>query len=391
MQSTPALELPVYLDHAATTPLAPEVLADMLPFLTEAYGNASALHSLGARARSAVDQARETLADAIGADPEEVYFTSGGTEADNWALKGAAAASGRKHLLVSAVEHHAVLHPAATLGRSGWSVETIPVDSQGRVDPGEVRARLRNDTLLVSVMHANNEVGAIQPVREIGALCRERGVLFHVDAVQSLGKIPVRVREMHADMASFSAHKLYGPKGVGALYLRRGARVAPWMEGGEQERGKRAGTLNVPGIVGFASAVRRTLQGLEEESRRLAALRDRLAAQVLERVPDSTLNGPAQERLPGFAHFCFGGIEGESLLLALDMAGICASAGAACSSGSTEPSHVLLAMGIPLERARGALRLTLGRATTQEAVDYAAARIAEAVAGLRSMGSLSLA
>jgi cysteine desulfurase len=383
------MKLPVYLDHAATTPVAPEVLAEMLPYFGEVYGNPATLYAAGAQAREAVEQARETIAEAIGADPEEICFTSGGTEADNWAIKGMAATapSHRRHLLTTPVEHHAVLDPALGLKAQGYEVEFLSVNGEGMVEPEDVAGRIRDDTFLVSVMHANNEVGAIQPVAEIGAVCRARGVPFHTDAVQTFGKLPVNARDMRADLMTLSAHKIYGPKGIGALYIRRGIRISPLLEGGEQERGRRAGTLNVPSIVGFGSAARLALAEREAESRRLTSLRDRLIETVLNGLSGVRLCGPRRERLPNNVHFCLSGVEGEPLLLALDMAGVCASAGSACTTGSTEPSHVLLAMGVPVEEARGALRMTLGRGTTAEAVDYAAQRLIEAVRELRALGS----
>lgn len=380
---TVPMELPVYLDHAATTPLDPEALAEMMPFFTENFGNPSSIYSLGSRARAAVDEARESVADAIGARPEEIYFTAGGTEGDNWAVKGLA--SRGSHVLVSVIEHRAILEPAESLRCQGYDVELIPVDSEGLVHPEEVARRIREETAFVSVMTANNEVGTLQPISEIGRVCRDEGVAFHTDAVQALGKVPIDVREMNVDCLTLSAHKLYGPKGVGALFIRRGTRLADFMEGGEQEKGRRAGTLNVPGIVGFGSAVRKWIEKMPEESARLQELRDRLIERVQRDAPRARLMGSRTQRLPNNAHFCFEGVEGEPLLLSLDMAGVCASAGSACSAGSTEPSHVLLAMGLSMEQARGALRLTLGRSTTAESVDYAAGCIAAAVRDLRAL------
>ena len=391
-------DLPIYLDHSATTPLAPAALEAMLPFFSQSFANPASLYGPGSEARSAVETAREAVAESIGAAPEEVYFTSGGTEANNWALKGAARASRSQpaHILTTQIEHSSVLEPAESLRASGCDVEFMPVNSEGILDPEEVARRIRPDTALVSVMTANNEVGSLQPIAEIGAICRERGVLLHSDAVQALGKIPINVRSLHLDLASLSAHKLYGPKGVGALYVRRGAKIFSFMEGGEQERGRRAGTLNVPGIVGFGAAARLALESLQEETGRITELRDRLIDGIISTVPGARLSGPAPDsrpaamdwaggRLPNNVHFCFEGVEGESLLLALDLAGICASAGSACSAGSTEPSHVLLAMGYSVERARGALRLTLGSSTTGEQIDYTLARLAETVGDLRSL------
>lgn len=381
------LELPVYLDYAATTPTDPAVLQEMIPYFIERFGNPATIYAAGALAREAVDAARETIAAAVNADPEEIYFTSGGTESNNWAIKGMAQAApdGKRHLLTTPIEHHSVLDPAQTLQRMGFDLELIPVDSCGFVEPESVRSRIRSDTFLVSVMHANNEVGTVEPVAEIGAVCQEMGVTFHVDAVQTFGKLPIDVRRMGIDLLTLSGHKLYGPKGIGALYIRRGQKIAAFFEGGEQERGKRAGTLNVAGIVGFSVATRLALSQREAESCRLVSLRDRLIESVLTRIPDVRLNGPTGNRLPNNVHFCFPGVEGESLLLSLDMAGVYASAGSACTTGSVQPSHVLLAMGIPVETARGALRLTLGRSTTVEAIDYTADRLCEIVHELRSL------
>lgn len=381
------MELPVYLDHAATTPVAAEVAEAMAPFLSERYGNPSSLHSAGAAARHALEEARAGIGEALGADPDEIYFTSGGTEADNWAIKGMCLPrlGDRPHILVSAVEHHAVLHSALSLRALGVDVEIIPVDSSGRVAPQDVEQRIRPGTVLVSVMAANNEVGAIQPIAQIGAVCQAHGVAFHCDAVQALGQLDLDVQRLGVDLLTVSAHKVYGPKGVGALYVRRGTRIAPLLDGGGQERQLRGGTHNVPGIVGMHAAVRASVSRATEERVRLTTLRDRLIGAVLERVPDARLSGHPVERLPNNAHFCFPGIEAEALLLALDADGICGSAGSACSSGSVEPSHVLLAMGMERETARGALRLTLGRATTEEQIDYVAARIVANVGELRRL------
>ena len=381
------MKLPIYLDHAATTPVAPEVIEAMLPYFAETYGNPATLYAAGAEARDAVDSARESIARAIGAEPEEVYFTSGGTEADNWAIKGMAASApeNRRHLLTTPIEHHAVLDPCLSLSNAGFHVEFVPVDSQGFVEPAELAKRMRRETFLVSVMHANNEVGSIQSVAEIGALCRERAIPFHTDAVQALGKLPIDACAMGASLVSVSAHKLYGPKGIGALYVRRGTRITSFMEGGEQEKGRRAGTLNVPGIVGFHIAVERAGIVAAEENGRLESLRDRLIAGIEQSISAAWLMGARDERLCNNAHFCFDGVEGESLLLALDQAGIYASAGSACTTGSVEPSHVLLAMGVPVERARGAVRFTLGTSTTEQGIDYTVVQLSRIVETLRSL------
>ncbi|MCS6775787.1 MAG: cysteine desulfurase family protein [Chloroherpetonaceae bacterium] len=384
------MEFPIYLDHAATTPTHPAVVEAMLPYFTDCYGNPATLYSVGAMAQDAVESARERVAAALNAFPEEILFTSGGTESDNAAIRGIALAHSDRgrHLLTTPIEHHAVLEPMETLARCGFSVELLPVDSEGRVDPDDVARRIRPDTILVSVMHANNEIGTVQPIAEIGTLCRERGVLFHTDAVQTAGKLPIDVRALQVDLLSLTAHKFYGPKGVGALYIRRGVRWTRFQDGGGQERGRRGGTLNVPGIVGMGAAIELALQDREAECQRLRALRDYLIQRLMDAIPDVHLCGSREHRLPHNVHVCVDGVEGEPLLLALDAAGICVSAGSACSSGSTEPSHVLRAIGVPRDRARGALRMTLGRSTTQEALDYTVDTLAAVVRDLRRLGGV---
>lgn len=379
------MQLPVYLDHAATTPVDPAVLEAMLPFLTEKPWNASAIYAGGREAREAVERARAQVAHLIGATPDEIYFTSGGTESINWALKGLPTphVNGRPHGLVSAIEHSAVLETADALRRMGWDITYIPVTSQGVVEPDNVDKRITVRTVFVSVMFANNEVGTIQPIPEIGAICRAKNVLFHVDAVQGAGCVPIAVKNLQADLLSISAHKLYGPKGVGALYVRQGIPFGRWMDGGSQERGMRAGTVNVPGIVGFGVACERARDVSPTESERIRSLRDHLCQEVLASVPDVQVTASEAPRLPHFAHLCFRGLEGEAILTGLDASGVYASAGAACSAGSTEPSHVLTAMGIPLEWARGAVRLTLGRENTSEQVDYVVSVLKEVVKDLR--------
>jgi len=361
----------------------------MEPFLKEVFGNPSSLHQWGRQARLAIDEARETVARALGCDPAEICFTSSGTEACNLALIGTSlkAPAHRRHLLVSAVEHHAVLNAAEWLQPFGYQVEQLPVDGYGQVDPDEVRRRLRPDTWLVSVMHANNEIGTLQPVEAISALCRELGVLFHVDAVQTFGLLPVQVEQIGCDLLSVSAHKLYGPKGVGALYIRAGTPLQPLMVGGGQERERRAGTENVAGIVGFAKAVAIAEARREQDAQRLTAMRDRFIAQVLEHIPDTILTGHPQQRLPGNAHFRFMGVPADSLLIALDRNGIAASSGAACSAGSLEPSHVLLALGWNEHAAQQGIRFTLGRHTTQEELDYVVAVLTQEVARIRATHS----
>lgn len=380
--------MPIYLDHAATTPVRPEVLAAMLPYFTDHFGNPSSIHSAGRRARMGLDEARETLARALGAKPREVVFTSGGTEADNLALKGvgwAGSARGRR-IVTTAVEHKAVIHACGVLERFGFEVVYLPVDSDGMVDPDEVAAAIDEHTTLVSVMYANNEVGTIQPIHEIGAICRERRVLFHVDAVQAAGYLPIDVDELQVDLMSLSAHKIHGPKGVGALFVRQGTALLPQLSGGSQERQRRAGTENVPGAVGFATALGLAQGDAAERTReggRLAALRDALVRGVLAN-PGITLTGHPERRLPTNASFIIDGVEGGDLVAALDLEGVQASTGSACSTGSADPSHVLLAMGVDVERAHGSLRLSLGRDTTADEVDRAVEVIGQVVERMRS-------
>lgn len=362
----------VYMDHASTTPTDPEVVAVMLPWMSEQFGNPSTVYSLGLRGAKVVQNARESIANTINADPEEIYFTSGGTEADNWAILGVADAHSRKgrHLITSTIEHHAVLESMEHLEKRGCEVTRVPVDSGGLIDPEEVRRALRPDTVLVSIMYANNEIGTIEPIADIGRITREAGVLFHVDAVQAAGKLPLDVEELGVDMLSMSAHKFYGPKGVGLMYLRKRTRVTPLLHGGGQERGRRAGTTNVPGIVGMAKALELADNRMAEDAVRETALRDRLWEGLSAGIEAIHLNGDPVRRLPGNLNVRLDGIEGESMVLMLDMEGICVSSGSACTTGSLEPSHVLLALGIPAEHAHGSLRATLGRSTTTEDVDH---------------------
>jgi cysteine desulfurase len=359
----------VYLDHAATTPLRPEVLEAMQPYLTEHFGNPSSIHGVGRQARLGLDEARERVARMLGAKPREIVFTSGGTEADNLAIKGAAwAASARgREIVVSSVEHKAVIHSAAVMERFGFGVSWLAVDRYGRVDPADVESAIGDHTTVVSVMYANNEVGTIQPVAEIGAICRQRGVLFHVDAVQAAGYLPLEVDALGADLLSLSAHKLYGPKGVGALFVRQGTALLAQLSGGSQERQRRAGTENVPGIVGFARALELAQAEGIVEGPRQAALRDRLIAE-LTALPGVAVTGHPADRLSNSASFMVDGVEGGDLVAALDLEGVAASTGSACTTGSAEPSHVLLAMGIEPEAAHGSLRLTLGRGSSEEDV-----------------------
>ena len=360
----------IYLDNAATTALAPEVFREMTPYLTECFGNPSAVYATGREARRAVENARRQAAAALGAAPGEILFTSGGSESDNWALCGAAFANRGKgrHLITSAVEHHAVLHTCRWLEKQGFEVTYLPVDSLGRVDPRDAEKAIRADTILISVMTANNEIGTVQPVAEIGKAARERGILFHTDAVQAIGAMRIDVRETGADLLSLSAHKFHGPKGAGALYVRQGTRIGPLIHGGAQERGLRAGTENVAGIVGLGKAIEMAAEGIPERSARISAMRDLLIRGILEAVPDAKLNGDPVNRLPGNVHFTFPEVDGEALLLRLDLAGIACSAGSACTSGTTEPSHVLLALGQTPEISRGGLRMTLGDGTTAEEI-----------------------
>lgn len=377
----------LYADHAATTALSPRALEAMTPYFRDAYGNPSSLYTFGQQAKSDLDAARAEVARCLNAKPEEIFFTSGGTESDNWALKAVAELRGGKgrHIITSAIEHHAILHTLEHLGKGpGFSVTYLPVDSLGRVDPQAVKAAIRPDTILITVMAANNEIGTIEPIAEIGAIAREAGVLFHTDAVQAVGHIPVDVSAWNCDMLSLSGHKFHGPRGVGALYVRRGLRLPPLIHGGGQEKGRRSGTENVAGAVGLAAALREAVDGLEARSVLLAARRDRLI-EGLTRLPCSRLTGDPVHRLPGTASFVFEGVEGEALLLHLDAKGICASSGSACSSASLDPSHVLLAIGLPHEVAHGSLRLSLGEENTDEDVDYLLQAVPEVVEYLRNM------
>ncbi|MDQ7793074.1 MAG: cysteine desulfurase NifS [bacterium] len=378
----------VYLDHAATTPVHHEVAALVEEHMLQVYGNPSSLHRFGRRARAAMEEARERVARAIAAEPEEIVFTSGGTESNNLALKGVAIRAGRGHLITTQVEHHAVLHTCEALEKQGFPITYLPVDRYGRVTPEQVAAAITADTVLVSVMMANNEVGTIQPIAAIGAICRERGVLLHTDAVQSFGQLNVDVRSLSVDLLTLSGHKVYGPKGVGALYVRRGVRLAPLMQGGGHERKRRPGTENVPGIVGLGKAAELASRDLPERARHLAAMRDRLTRGIQEKIGDVVLNGHPTERLPNNANLCFRYVEGESVLLALDSKGIGASSGSACTSGALEPSHVLMAMGLPHDLAQGSVRFSVGRQTTAEDIDYVLDVLPPSIGRLRAMSPL---
>jgi cysteine desulfurase len=374
----------VYLDHNASTPVHPEVVAEMLPYFGQVFGNPSSVHAFGREAREAVDLARERVAGFLRTRPDEIVFTSGGTESDNFGIKGLAWARGRGHVITSKIEHHAVLRTCQALEAQGFAVTYLPVDGDGRVDPDDVRRALRPDTIAISIMHANSEVGTLQPVRAIGALARAHGVPFHVDAVQTLGKVPIDVEETGIDLLSFSGHKIYGPKGVAGLYIRKGTRMVSVQHGGEHERRRRAGTENVPGIVGLGKAVEIRARDMKEEGERLTALRDRLWDGIRTRVPDVRLNGHPTERVPGTANIAYKNVESESIVLGLDLQGVAVSAGSACTAGSIEPSYVLVAMGVPLEWAMGAVRSSLGRSTTVEDIDYVVAAVEAVVRRLRA-------
>ncbi len=380
----------IYMDYAATTPVDPKVLDIMLPYFTDNFGNPSSLHGFGQDAKYAVESARKIIAASIGADPEEIVFTSGGSESDNFAIKGMAYAGQKKgnHIITSAIEHHAILEPCKFLAKNGFEVTLLPVDSKGMVDPSQVDRAITKGTILISVMHGNNEIGAIQPIEEIGAIAREHGIPFHTDAVQTFGRLPVNVDSMNVDLLSASGHKIYGPKGVGFLYIRKGTRVVPFMHGGDQERGRRASTHNVPGIVGLGKATELAMKDLDAEAERLTTLRDRMISGILSRIEDSSLNGHSAKRLPNNINVSIAYVEGESLLLSLDMEGIACSTGSACSSSSLEPSHVLLAIGLPHEAAHGSLRFTLGRQTKEEDVDYVIESLTGIVKRLRAMSPL---
>lgn len=380
----------VYFDHNATTPLAPEVLQAMMPFLTEEYGNASSIHSAGQRARGGVERAREQVAALLGAREKEIVFTSGGTEADNLALRGVVGAADRprKHVITSTIEHHAVLNTCQALEAEGVAVTYVPVSGGGLVEPEEVRRALTPDTVLITIMHANNELGTVQPIAEIAAIAREHRIPFHTDAVQSVGKLPVDVRALGVDLLSLSAHKIYGPKGVGALFVRRGVRLKPLFFGGHHERDRRPGTENVAGIVGLGAAAERAAAHLSEDARRLAALRDELEQRVLARVPHTGVNGDRERRTPNTTNLYFDFVEGEPLVIALDLKGVACSTGAACSAGAVEPSHVLTAIGLEPARARASLRFSLGRANTREEVDYVSEVLPGVVEHLRELSPL---
>lgn len=391
MNDQPGTRKSIYFDHSATTPMRSQVLAAMLPYFSESFGNPSSIHKWGYEAHDALTEARQKVATLIGASPSEVIFTSGGTEADNLALRGAA--HGRKmrgnHLITTGIEHHAVLHTFEDLEKEGFEVTFVPCDKYGLIDPDDIRRAIRKDTILISVIHGHNEVGTIEPIGEIGALARSRDILFHSDAVQSAGKIPVKVHDLKVDLLTLSAHKIYGPKGTGGLFVRKGVKLHPQMAGGVHERKLRPGTENVPGIVGFGEACLLAEAEMPQESLRLAQLRDRLIDGLLSKIPDVILNGHPTRRLPHNVNVSVKHLEGEAMLLNLDRMGVAASSGSACTSGSLEPSHVLLAMGLPHETAHGSLRFTLGKSNTLEDVDYLVEILPPIVKRLRAMSPLS--
>lgn len=380
----------IYLDNAATTKTAKEAVDAMLPFFTEHYGNASSIYSLGAESKKAMTQAREIIAESIGATPAEIYFTAGGSESDNWALVATAEAyaSKGKHIITSRIEHHAILHTCDYLKTRGYEITYVDVDENGVIKLDELKKAIRPDTILISVMFANNEIGTIQPIKEIGEIAKEHGILFHTDAVQAYGHVPINVDENHIDMLSTSGHKINGPKGIGFLYIRKGIKIRSFVHGGQQERSRRAGTENIPGIVGYGAAVKRAFESLTERMEKETQLRDYLIGRIEKEIPYCRLNGDRVKRLPNNVNFSFQFIEGESLLIMLDMKGICASSGSACTSGSLDPSHVLLAIGLPHEIAHGSLRLTLSEENTKEEIDYVVDSIKEIVNKLRSMSPL---
>ena len=380
----------IYLDNAATTQVLPEVLQEMLPYFTEAFGNPSAVYTFASGAKGAVDKAREQVAKLIGAKPEEIYFTAGGSESDNWALKATAEAYKEKgrHIITTVIEHHAILHTCQWLEQQGVEVTYLPVDEKGVVSPQEVEKAIRPDTILISVMAANNEIGTIEPLKEIGAIAKEHGILFHTDAVQAFGHIPLDVEALNIDMLSASGHKIHGPKGVGILYIRKGVKIRSFVHGGAQERKRRAGTHNVPGIVGMGKAAELAGTHMQENNEKIVALRNHLIDRVLKEIPYTRLNGHETNRLPNNANFCFRFIEGESMLILLDQKGICGSSGSACTSGALDPSHVLLAIGLPHEIAHGSLRLTLSEKNTLEEIDYTVDQLKAIIERLRGMSPL---
>ena len=380
----------IYLDHAATTAVHPDVLKEMLPYFTDKFGNPSSVYGFAANNKNKLTEARETIAGALGAKPEEIYFTAGGSESDNWALKCTAEAYGVHggHIITTKIEHHAILHTCKYLENRGYDVTYLDVDENGLVDLNTIEAAIRPDTFLISIMFANNEIGTIEPIKEIGEVAHRHGILFHTDAVQAFGQIPIQVDEMNIDMLSASGHKFNGPKGIGFLYIRKGLKLKSFIHGGQQERGRRAGTENVPGIVGIAKACEIAMAEMEERMKKETELRDYLIERILKEIPYTRLNGHSRKRLPNNVNISFQFVEGESILIMLDMAGICASSGSACTSGSVDPSHVLLAIGLPHEIAHGSLRLTLGYENTKEEMDTVVDNLKRIITNLRNMSPL---
>ena len=380
----------IYLDNAATTKTAPEVVEAMLPYFKEYYGNPSSVYSFASGNKEKINEQRERIAEMLGAAPNEIYFTAGGSESDNWALKATAEAYAEKgkHIITTKIEHHAILHTGEYLQKRGYEVTYLDVDENGLVKLDELEAAIRPDTILISVMFANNEIGTIEPIKEIGAIAKKHGVLFHTDAVQAFGQVPIDVNECQIDMLSASGHKLNGPKGIGFLYIRKGVKIRSFIHGGAQERKRRAGTENVPGIIGLGTAAARAAATMEERAKKEIEMRDYLISRVLDEIPYTKLNGHPEKRLPNNANFSFRFIEGESLLIRLDMAGICGSSGSACTSGSLDPSHVLMAIGLPHEIAHGSLRLTLNEEITREEIDYVVEQLKTIVSDLRNMSPL---
>lgn len=380
----------IYMDNSATTPVKEEVLDEMIPYFTENYGNPSSIYSLGSKSKNAVESARDKVAKVLGAKSNEIFFTGGGSESDNWAIKGTAFANKNKgnHIITTKIEHHGVLHTCEYLERKGFKVTYLDVDEYGMIDINDLKNSITDETILITIMFANNEIGTIQPIKEIGEIAKEKGIYFHTDAVQAVGHVKIDVNELNIDLLSLSAHKFYGPKGIGALYIRRGVKLDSLIEGGAQERNRRAGTENVPGIVGLGKAIELAYENIDENNEKLITLRERLIKKVFDSIDYVRLNGHPIKRLPGNVSFCFKFIEGESLLLSLDMEGIAGSSGSACTSGSLDPSHVLLAIGLPHEIAHGSLRLSLGDFNTKEEVDYVAEKLTEIVQRLRDMSPL---
>jgi cysteine desulfurase len=380
----------IYFDHAATTPTRPEVVEAMLPYFTESFGNPSSIYEFAGENKEAIEDSREKVAKAIGANEREIFFTSGGTEADNWAIIGIAESYKNKgnHIITTTIEHHAVLHTCEYLEKHGYEVTYLEVDHEGLVNPEALRAAIKDTTILVSIMFANNEIGTIQPIKELAAIAKEKGVLFHTDAVQAVGHVPIDVVDMKIDLLTISGHKLYGPKGIGALYVRKGVKLRAFIHGGAQEKKRRGGTENVPAIIGLGKAIEMAVETMAEESIRLTGLRDYLIAEIKEKIPYCKVNGHQVNRLPNNINISFEFIEGESLLIMLDMKGMCASSGSACTSGSLDPSHVLLAIGLPHEIAHGSLRITLGESNTREQLDYLVESLISVVARLRDMSPL---